>query len=89
MVSFKVHFIFRDFSIYMYDFRHCTYIEYTVYNVYTVYRGGAKILVRGGNIGKKISYMNSFQVLYCNGVAKISIGGHSAQMYSSKTFENF
>ena len=25
MVSFKVHFLFRDFSIYMYDFRHCMY----------------------------------------------------------------
>ena len=23
MVSFKVHFLFRDFSIYIYDFRHC------------------------------------------------------------------
>ena len=23
VVSFKIHFIFRDFSIYMFDFRHC------------------------------------------------------------------
>ena len=24
VVSFKVHFLFRDFSIYIYDFRHCS-----------------------------------------------------------------
>ena len=36
----------------------------------------------------KISYMNSSQVLYCNGVAKISVlKRHSARIYSSKTFE--
>ena len=38
----------------------------------------------------KISYMNSSQVLYCNGVSKISVlGEHSSRMYSSKTFEKF
>ena len=60
------------------------------YTVYTAYRGGARILVRG-ETSEKISYMNSSQVLYCNGVAKISVrgGGHSTQMYSSKTFEKF
>ena len=46
------------------------YIYIYIY-IYTVYRGGARILVQGGNIGK-ISYMNSFQVLYCN---DISVGG--------------
>ena len=31
VVSFKVHFLFRDFSIYIYDFRHYIYIyRYTV-----------------------------------------------------------
>ena len=46
-----------------------------------------------GGVGTsdKISYMNSSQVLYCNGVAKISVlKRHSARMYSSKTFgKNF
>ena len=43
-----------------------------------------------GGTSDKIPYMNSSQVLYCNGVAKISVlGGHSAKMYSSKNFENF
>ena len=42
----------------------------------------------GGGTSEKISYMISFQVLYCNGVSKISVGRkHSAQIYSSKTFE--
>ena len=42
----------------------------------------------GGGTSDKISYMNSSQVLYCNGVAKISVlKRHSARMYSSKTFE--
>ena len=50
------------------------------------FRGGARILVWGG-ISEKISYMNSSQVLYCNGVAKISVrGGTFSTMYSSKTF---
>ena len=41
-----------------------------------------------GGTSDKISYMNSSQVLYCNGVAKISVlKRHSARMYSSKTFE--
>ena len=32
-----------------------------------------------GGTSEKISYMNSSQILYCNGVAKISVlGGHSA-----------
>ena len=57
---------------------------------YTVYRGGARILVRGENIGKKLFFMNFFQVLYCNDLAKISVRwGHSALIYSSKTFEKF
>ena len=44
---------------------------------------------RGGT-SDKISYMNFSQVLYCNGISKIMVlGGHSARMYSSKTFENF
>ena len=35
-----------------------------------------------GGTSDKISYMNSSQVLYCNGVAKISVlGGHSACTY--------
>ena len=42
-----------------------------------------------GGTSDKISYMNSSQVLYCNGVAKIRFGGHSAKMNSSKTFEKF
>ena len=68
------------------------YSIYTVY-YYTVlqyiYRGGARILVWGGT-SEKISYMNFFQVLYCNGVSKISVGRkHSAQIYLSKTFEKF
>ena len=43
----------------------------------------------GGGTSNKISYMNSSQVQYCNGVAKISVlKRHSARMYSSKTFEN-
>ena len=42
----------------------------------------------GGGTLDKISYINSSQVLYCNGVAKISVlKRHSARMYSSKTFE--
>ena len=41
----------------------------------------------GGGTSDKISYMNSSQVLYCNGVPKISVlKRHSARMYSSKTF---
>ena len=53
------------------------------------HKGGARFWFRGGT-SDKISYMNSSQVLYCNGVAKISVlGGHSAKMYSSKNFENF
>ena len=40
----------------------------------------------GGTLDR-ISYMNSSQVLYCNGVAKISVlKGHSTKMDSSKTF---
>ena len=43
----------------------------------------------GGGTSDKISYMNSSQVLYCKGVAKISVlKRYSARMYSSKTFEN-
>ena len=43
-----------------------------------------------GETSEKISYMNSFQVLYCNGISKISVERkHSAQIYSSKTFEKF
>ena len=43
-----------------------------------------------GGTSDKISYMISSQVLYCNGIAKISVlGEHSAKMYSSKNFENF
>ena len=50
--------------------------------------GGAKILVWGGRTSDKISYMNSSQVLYCNGVTEIKVlKRHSARMYSSKTFE--
>ena len=54
-------------------------------------RGGARILVRGGETSDKISYMNLTQALYCNGVAKISVrkGGPSAKMYSANTFEKF
>ena len=46
-----------------------------------------------GGTSDKISYMNSSQVLYCNGLAKIlALEGHSAKMYSSillKFFEKF
>ena len=42
-----------------------------------------------GETSHKISYMNSTQVLYCNGVAKISVRGTFSKKYSSKTFEKF
>ena len=55
---------------------------------YILYTGEAPEFWLGGT-SVKTSYMNSFQVLYCNGVSKISVGRkHSAQIYSSKTFEN-
>ena len=62
---------------------------------WTLIFGGAKQGRRqdfgsGGGTLDKISYMNSSQVLYCNGVAKILVRGeHSAKLYSSKAFENF
>ena len=37
MVSFKVHFLFRDFSIYMYDFRHCIMVAIVLFIGYMVY----------------------------------------------------
>ena len=44
---------------------------------------------RRGNINQNF-IMNFSQVLYCNGVAKISVlKRHSTRMYSSKTFLNF
>ena len=44
----------------------------------------------GVGTSDKISYMNSNQVLFCNGVAKISVRVvYSAKMYSLKTFEKF
>ena len=59
------------------------------YTVYILYTGAAPEFWLGGT-SEKISYMNSFQVLFCNGVSKISVGRkHSAQIYSSKTFEKF
>ena len=43
-----------------------------------------------GGTSDKISYMNSSQVLYCNGVAKISVlGGHSAKSTHQSILENF
>ena len=56
-----------------------------------VYLTGAAPGGSGGErTSNKISYMNSSQVLYCNGVAKISVlGRHSTRMYSSKTFKKF
>ena len=53
-------------------------------------RGGARILVRGGT-SDKISYMNCSQVLYCNGVAKISVRGGDIQQKCShqRFFEKF
>ena len=43
-----------------------------------------------GNIKQNFIHMNSYQILYCNGVAKILVRkGHSAKMYLPKTFENF
>ena len=47
--------------------RRCIYIY-----IYIYVQGGAKILVRGVT-SDKISYMISSQVLYCNGVSKISV----------------
>ena len=42
----------------------------------------------GGGTSDKISHMNSTQVLYFNGIAKISVRGDIQQkMYSSKTFD--
>ena len=38
-----------------------------------MFKGGARIFVLGTS--DKISYMNSSEVLYCNGVVKISVGG--------------
>ena len=63
---------------------HIKFIKVLDTHVYFIYdSGGAKILVGGGITADKISYMNSFQVQYCNGVAKISIlKRHSARMYS-------
>ena len=59
------------------------------YTVYTVYKGDARILVRGGT-SNKISYMNFSQVLYCNGVAKISVRGDIQQKCTyQKNFEKF
>ena len=53
--------------------------KYTVYTV--LYTGAAPGFWFEGGTSKTISYMNSSQVLYCNGVSKISVrGGHSAQM---------
>ena len=54
------------------------------YTEYTVYRSGARIYVPGGEHQNNfIQYMNSAQVLYCNGVATISVRGQSAKTYSS------
>ena len=46
---------------------------------------GAKIFVRVENIEQ--NFIHDF--LSSNGVAKISVGGHSANIYSSKNFEKF
>ena len=59
------------------------------YTVYTVYKGGARIFVRGGNI--KQNFIHEFlssPVLQWRR-QKFASGGHSAKMYSSKTFEKF
>ena len=51
--------------------------KYTVYTVLN--KGRLQNFGSRGNV-KRISNMNSSQVLYCNGVSKISVqGGHSAQ----------
>ena len=50
-------------------------------------RGGDRILVRE-RTSHKISYMNSSQVLHWRR-QNVGSGGHSAKMYSSKTFEKF
>ena len=73
-----------------YHIKFKTVLDTHVYFIYSyVYLTGATpgFGSRGGETSDKISYMNSSQALYCNGVAKISVlGGHSARMYSSKTF---
>ena len=62
----------------------------SLFHICLSHSGGAKILVWGGGTSDKISYMNSSQVLYCNGVPKIWVlKRHSARMYSSNTLKNF
>ena len=67
--------------------KHTVYLSvYCIYK-YTVYRGGSRILVRGGNIEKHfIHEFLSSPVLQWRFQNFGSGEGHSAQMYSSKTF---
>ena len=75
------------FCIYFLDVTYY-YINQIIY----IFRGVARNLV-GGTLDK-ISYMNSFQVLYYNGVAKISLRGRDIQQKYThqrllKNFEKF
>ena len=81
----------------VYLFVHCAhYIALSMHGVsWTLILGGGAKQGRSQNFGSggtsnKISYINFSHVLYCNGVAKISVlRKHLAKMYSSKTFEKF
>ena len=60
------------------------------YTVYILYTGAATGFWFEMGTSDKISYMNSSQVLYCNGVAKISVrGGTLGTNVLIKDLKNF
>ena len=57
-----------------------------MYKYKYVYEQGRRQDFGSGRTSKKISYIISSQVLYCNGVAKISVGGTFSKNLLIKDF---
>ena len=75
-------------------FRNINILDVTYYYINQItsiymFRGGARILVGGGNIGQNFIHELLSSPLLQWRRQNFGSGGHSAKLYSSKTFEKF